>query len=53
LTIRRKFHTRHSVAAVHASVFNHFNEDRRLSSRPHFKANRAAALAEWRGLFAA
>jgi putative transposase len=40
-------------AAVHASVSNHFNQERSLSSRPHFKANRAAALTEWRGLCAA
>jgi putative transposase len=38
--------------SVHASVSNHFNLDRSLSSRPYFKANRAAALAEWRGLCA-
>jgi len=31
-------------AAVHASVFNHFNQERALSSRDNFKANRAAAL---------
>ncbi|MCT2541254.1 IS6 family transposase [Sedimentimonas flavescens] len=40
-------------AAVHASVSNHFNQERNLSSRPIFKANRAAALAEWRDLCAA
>nr|WP_247716842.1 IS6 family transposase [Gymnodinialimonas ceratoperidinii] len=39
-------------AAVHASVSNHFNQERSLSSRPLLKANRAAALAEWRGLCA-
>ncbi|OWV44729.1 hypothetical protein CDZ96_21090 [Mameliella alba] len=39
-------------AAVHASVYNHFNQDRGLSSREIFKANRAAALAEWSGLSA-
>ena len=33
-----------------ASVTNHFNSERNLSSRPLFKANRAAALAEWREL---
>jgi putative transposase len=37
-------------AAVHASVANHFNSERSLSSRPLLKTNRAAALAEWRGL---
>ena len=40
-------------AAVHASVSNHFNQERSLSSRAYFKANRTAALAEWRGLCAA
>ena len=40
-------------AAIHASVANDFNQERSLSSRHHFKANRAAALAEWRGLLAA
>ena len=39
--------------AVHASVHNHFNQERHLYSRDNFKANRAAALAEWRGLGAA
>ena len=39
--------------AVHASGSNRFNQERSLSSRPLFKANRAAALAEWRGLCAA
>ena len=39
-------------ASVHASITNHFNTDRSLSSRPTFKLNRAAALEEWRGLCA-
>ncbi len=37
-------------ASVHASIYNLFNSERSLSSRPNFKLNRAAALAEWRGL---
>lgn len=37
-------------AAVHSSVFNLFSQERSLSSRHIFKRNRAAALAEWRGL---
>lgn len=41
-----------TIVAVHASVSNHFNQERSLSSRPVFKANRAAALTEWRGLCA-
>jgi len=39
-----------TFAAVHASVTNHFNTDRSLSSRANFKLNRAAALSDWRGL---
>ncbi|SPH18243.1 hypothetical protein DEA8626_01775 [Defluviimonas aquaemixtae] len=35
-----------------ASVSNDFNQGRSLSSRSLFKANRAAALAAWRGLCA-
>jgi putative transposase len=40
-------------AAVHASVHNHFNQERALYSRDNFKLNRNAALDEWRQLFAA
>lgn len=40
-------------AAVHASVSHHFIQGCSLSSRPNFKPNRAAALAEWRQLGAA
>ena len=35
-------------AAVHASIHNHFNQDRHLSRRDIFKQNHTAALAEWR-----
>jgi len=41
------------LVAVHASVCNHFNQERGLYSRQNFKLNRAAALSEWRGLCAA
>ncbi len=34
-------------ASVHASIHNHFNQDRRLNRRDIFQQNRAAALAEW------
>jgi putative transposase len=40
-------------ASVHASVHNHFNQERSLSSRDIFKLKRTAALREWRGLCAA
>ena len=49
----RRMKTLQLFAAVHASVSNHFNQDRSLSRRQHFKANRTAALAEWRQLGAA
>lgn len=48
----RRMRSLQKFASVHASVSNHFNEERSLSSRPVFKANRAAALAEWRVLCA-
>jgi putative transposase len=49
----RRTRSLQKFASVHASVTNHFNQERSLSSRPLFKLNRAAALAEWRGLCAA
>jgi len=39
-------------AAVHSSVYNHFNQESHLNSRANFKPNRAAALAEWQFIFA-
>ena len=45
--------TLQNFAAVHASVHNHFNQERHLYSRKNFKLNRSAALAEWRELSAA
>ena len=48
----RRLRSLQKFAAVHSSVFNHFNSDRSLSSRNTFKLNRAAALAEWRTLCA-
>lgn len=46
----RRMRSLQKFASVHASVSNHFNQQRSLYSRPLFKLNRAAALAEWRGL---
>ncbi len=39
-------------AAVHASIHNHFNQDRHLNRRDIFKRNRSIALAGWRELMA-
>ncbi|WP_137701769.1 IS6 family transposase [Marimonas lutisalis] len=49
----RRMRSLQKFVVVHASVFNHFNQDRSLSKRDHFKQNRSAALAEWRDLCAA
>ncbi len=38
--------------AVHASVHNHFNQERHLYNRKNFKLNRSVALAEWRQIAA-
>jgi putative transposase len=48
----RRIRSLQMFASVHASVTNHFNSERSLSSRAIFKLNRAAALAEQRGLCA-
>ncbi|WP_281843796.1 IS6 family transposase [Sinisalibacter aestuarii] len=48
----RQMRSLQKFASVHASVLNLFNSERSLTSRSHFKLNRAAALAEWRGLCA-
>ena len=39
-------------AAAHASIHNHFNQDRHLTRRDILKQMRCAALAEWRELVA-
>ena len=46
----RRMHSLQKFAAVHSSVSDHFNSDRNLSSRNVYKLNRAAALADRRGL---
>jgi putative transposase len=46
----RGIKTLQKFAAAHASIHNHFNQDRHLNRRDIFKQNRSAALAEWRQL---
>ncbi len=46
----RRMHSLQQFASAHASVHNHFQADRSLSSRDTYKAARTAALAEWRQL---
>ena len=42
--------TLQKVAAVHGTVHNHFNRERRLISRDLYRQRHSAALAEWRTL---
>jgi len=46
----RRMRSLQMFVSVHASVTNHFNTDRDLTTRATFKTNRTAALAEWRQL---
>ena len=48
----RDVKTLQKFAAVHASIHNHFNQDRHLNPRDIFRRNRSAALTEWRLLAA-
>ena len=49
----RRMRSLQKFVAVHSSIHNLFNAERTLNSRTNFKANRTAALAEWRQLCAA
>jgi len=49
----RRMRSLQKFVSVHASIHNHFNQERHLYSRSNFKLNRTAALPEWRGLGAA
>ena len=48
----RDVKTLQKFAAVHASIHNHFNQERHLNRRDIFKLNRSIALSEWRELMA-
>ena len=48
----RDVKTLQKLAAVHASIHNHFNHERHLNRHDIFKQARAAALDEWRQLAA-
>ena len=49
----RRVKTLQKFVSIHASIQNHFNQERHLYSRTNFKLNRAAALADWRQLLSA
>ncbi len=44
----RRLRSLQKFASVHSSAYNHFNQERSLTSRDTFKPTRTAALAEWR-----
>ena len=48
----RDIKTLQKFAAVHSSIYNHFNHQRNLNRRQIFKQLQATALAEWRELAA-
>ena len=48
----RRMKTLQKFASVHGTVHNHFNQERHLTDRQTFKANRSAAMAEWKSLAA-
>jgi putative transposase len=48
----RRMKTFQKFAAVHGTVHNHFNQERHLTDRETYKANRSAALAEWQSVMA-
>jgi len=48
----RRMKTLQKFASVHGTVHNHFNQERHLTDRQTFKANRSTALAEWQSLIA-
>jgi putative transposase len=48
----RDIKTLQKFTSTHASIHNHFNQDRHLNRRALYKRNRSAALAEWHKLAA-
>jgi putative transposase len=48
----RDLMTLQKFTSAQASIHNHFNQDRHLDRSAIFRANRSAALAEWRALLA-
>lgn len=48
----RRMKTLQKFASVHASLHNHFSQERHLVDRETYKQRRSAALAEWQTLVA-
>ena len=45
--------TLQKLSPIHSSVYNHFNQQRHLTSRENLKLQSSAAIVEWRQLIAA
>jgi putative transposase len=52
MTRFRRMKTLQKFASVHASMHNHFNQERHLIDRRTYKTRRSAALVEWQNLMA-
>ncbi len=48
----RRMKSLQKFASVHASMHNHFNQERHLVDRQIYKQRRSAALAEWQSIMA-
>jgi len=48
----RQMKTLQKFCSVHASLHNHFSQERHLVSREIYRQRRSAALAEWRSIMA-
>jgi len=48
----RQMKSLQTFASIHASVHNHFNQERHLIDRKTYETRRTAALAEWQNLAA-
>ncbi len=48
----RRMKTLQKFASVHASMHNHFSQERHLVDRKTYKERRSAALAEWQNVIA-
>jgi putative transposase len=46
----RRMKTLQKFSSVHASVHNHFTQERHLISRQEYRERRSAAMAEWRSV---
>lgn len=48
----RQMRSLQKFASIHASIYNHFSQERHLVDRQTFKLRRSAALVEWQSLVA-